>query len=99
MHGFMFCVRVSFYSFRTSVCLYKGQKEKKEGKCKYLVHLCITASVIRAQISYNYRPGSCAAQFSLVKKRQKKGGTVCGTWDLKVSKARNLETQVVSCCK
>lgn len=52
------------------MCLYKGRSERakreEEGKCKYLVHLCIAASVIKAREGYNYRPGSCAAQFSLV---------------------------------
>lgn len=50
----------------------KGQRERaqraKEGKCKYLVHVCIAGSVIKARISYNYHPGSCAAQFSVVKR-------------------------------
>lgn len=67
------------------VCVYIRDR-KKEGKCKYLVHLCITASVIRAQMSYNYRPGSCAAQFSLVKKE---GGLYVGHG---TSKYRKLKT-------
>lgn len=62
----------------------------KEGKCKYLVHLCIAASVIKARVSYNYHLGSCAAQFSVVKKKGKKqGGLYVGHG---TSKYRKLKT-------
>lgn len=63
---------LALYSLNTwlHMCLYKGRSERakreEEGKCKYLVHLCIVASAIQAEEGYNYRPGSRAAQFSLV---------------------------------
>lgn len=50
-------------------------------------------------MSYNYHPGSCAAQFSVMKKAKRGGWAICGTWDLKVSRAQNLKTWVVSCRK
>lgn len=77
------------------VCVSLHRDREKEGKCKYLVHLCMAASVIKARISYNYRPGSCAAQFSLVKKK-KHNRQIVGRGRLNVghgtSKYRKLET-------
>lgn len=80
------------------VCVYVGTERKKEGKCKYLVHLCIAASVIKARMSYNYHPGSCAAHFSVVKKGEKQGDYMwdTGPQSIESSKPQN---QVVSCCK
>lgn len=36
--------------------------------------ICIAASVIKARMSSSYLPGSCAARFSVVKKKQEAGG-------------------------
>lgn len=70
-------------------CLYKGRSERakreEEGKCKYLVHLCIAASAIKAREGYNYRSGSCAAQFSLVWRQAASGRRLNGTLGLRVT--------------
>lgn len=65
-----------------------------EGKCKYLVHLCIAASVIKARMSYNYRPGSCAAKFSVVKKGKKQGDYM---WDMGPQSIESSKPQNPGC--
>lgn len=80
------------------MCLYKGRSERakreEEGKCKYLVHLCIAASAIKAREGYNYRSGSCAAQFSLVWRQAASGRRLNGTLGLRVTDEKKVSSNL-----
>lgn len=71
----MYYVRVlvhSLYQHFKRVYIGTDRSAQRE-KCKYLVHLCMAASLIKARKGYNYHPGSCATHFSVMKEGNKQG--------------------------